>query len=477
MPDHDVMNLTSSRLHDRLRGYSESISRHPASLFIGTSFVFLVIFLYLLLRMDYPLVYDSEIYWHLADSFNSSGGFSFLNFSVQLRGYLFPALLFLVKWLAGVFGLDARLGFVICSALFFALFTMIILPWFFKIFLGWTPGLWQRFIPALLFFYFWRGYFIYPLTDFPALVFFMIGAAMLLRIFENQAGNPWSILVGAFFAAAVNIRPVYQIAVIFTAILFLLAGRRLGIWKLILCFLLFLFGFGLILVPQSLINQKYFDSSSPFVLAKYDADVSLYVNQLFMGLKYQKAFANVGETYPNDVVSYREPVFEILPRESTRQRSLPAYAGIVRQHPLDMAVLYFRHLFNGIDIFFPTPYVSDPRETLVGFSFLNYLVWFLVLYRVFRSRFERLSLMQFWGFVCVISPALVAIPTEVEVRFFLPMFVCVYGTAGYGIDYGSMFASLKNNRVQFLRVILLGFLWLMVCFTLSLGTRAQLVAG
>lgn len=440
--------------------------------------VFAAVLIYNVQRIHYPFEYDSLIYWQLADSFRADGDFSILNFAVQLRGYLFPLLLYIIKWQADIIGVDARLGFAFYSALFFTIFTMVIVPWSFREILRWNPGVLRKLILAVLVFYFWRGHFIYPLTDFPAFAAFLIGVALLARTLVNRAGLYWAIPIGFFIGVTINFRPAYLVSIPLIVLLATLAWYKKNMKDLAGWFFLFLAGCGLVLLPQHIINRTHFASSSPLVLAKFDGETNLYVDQLFMGLKYQKVFANVGDNYPPGLVSFRDPFYDKLPRDLkllTRERRLQDYLGIARHYPLDLMVSYLRHLFNGIDIFHPTPYVYDVFASHAFFSLVNYLIWFLFLYHVFRSDFTGMGHIKLVCVFILLSPVVLAIPTEVEVRFFLPLFILAYGVVSYRIDYQQLIVSAFRDRYYFLRMLFLGILWVLNCYSMSFGTIEKLV--
>ena len=155
--------------------------------------------------------YDSSLYWELASKFWPDGHFDFLAYDHPLRGYLFPLLLSALLRVAEHYPLmpvtlTRTLGAAVAAGLFGVV----------------GPGLWQaaqrtgpaapvplgrRLLFGALGFVFWRGYFHYPLTDFPALLALAGGLWAALR----ARALPGGLLAGALVAAAVNFRPVYAI--------------------------------------------------------------------------------------------------------------------------------------------------------------------------------------------------------------------------------------------------------------------------
>ena len=138
------------------------------------------------------LYYDAGGYWHYAGRFWSSGQFRFQSFDSILRGYLFPLLLSPLTRIASGWGVEPialtrAVGLGTAAALFGVV----------------APGLWQalsahparpvslgrRLVFGLLGFGFWRGYFNFPLTDFPALLLLLGGLWMLVRGGEPAAAG------------------------------------------------------------------------------------------------------------------------------------------------------------------------------------------------------------------------------------------------------------------------------------------------
>ena len=212
------------------------------------------------------LYYDAGGYWHYAGRFWSSGQFRFQSFDSILRGYLFPLLLSPLTRIASGWGVEPialtrAVGLGTAAALFGVV----------------APGLWQalsahparpvslgrRLVFGLLGFGFWRGYFNFPLTDFPALLLLLGGLWMLVR----SGAASLLLLAGLAVAAAANLRPVYLAALPLAAGLCLWphgSGAATGTasWARGLAFRV---GVGLVMAPQLLINQVHFAVNSLLV--------------------------------------------------------------------------------------------------------------------------------------------------------------------------------------------------------------------
>lgn len=441
------------------------------------SAVFVLMMVYALQRIGQPFVHDSLHYWNFADSFLEDGDFSITNYSNGLRGYLYPFMLLLIKSLGSGLGIGSRVFFFICSALYFSLFAIYLIPWAFQTIFRWRIHLWGRAVIALLLFIFWRGHFLYPLTDFPAFTAMLIGIAFLAHSLINKTAPALAFFIGFFISAALNIRPAYQLSLIVLIPFFFLLLYKLRIFKALQWTVYLLVGASLVLVPQLRINQTHFQVSSPWVLAHFVDEENLFVKQLFWGLSTQKYETNIGENYPSAAVVYEDPLFDALPVNLVRDKTVTGYSKIITRYPQDVAISYFRHFFNGIDIFFPTPYVKNIFVNHTLFSAVNYLIWFLAVLALFRTELARVDRVQLAGVLALLAPVILAIPLTVEVRFFLPVFILAYGTVAFAIDYPALAASVLANKWTVLRAAVLLILWLLVCFTLSAATVEHLVLG
>ena len=173
-------------------------------------------------------------------------------------------------------------------------------------------------------------------------------------------------------------------------------------------------------------------------------------------------------------VAFVDPLSAKLSQLGTKRKTLLNYFDVVRRHPLDVAVSYFRHTFNGLDIFYPTPYVKNIFVDHVFFSFINYLVWFLFFSYVIRLDLVTVSYVNLLGLSSLLAPIVLAVPAVVETRFFLPAYILAYGVISYGFDYRELLTNVSSNKWRLLSLFFLCITWVMICFTLSAGTIEQL---
>jgi hypothetical protein len=431
--------------------------------------------IYTIQRVSFPFHHDSLRYWELGSSFYANGQFSFVNFSDGLRGYFFPFLLSLIQRQEVLTGVDPRVLFAILSALLFTAFSMYLVPWFFSEVFRWRISIPGKAAFAALLFFFWRGHFLYPLADFPALAALLLGITILISVLRSGSWPGWFVVSGFFTAAAMNFRPVYQLSFLVVFLLLVIAYYRKNTGKLLLSIVLFISGCAVVLAPQWSINRTYFGVNSPLVIANYTGERSLYQAQLFWGLKAQKYETNIGENYPATTVVYDDPVAERWPAGEMKEKTIQNYLRIVKKYPLDMAVSYFRHAFNGLDIFFPTPYVRNIYAGHTLFSLLNYLIWFVFFIHVLRLDFSRVELTSLVAVSAILAPAILAIPAVVEIRFFLPLYILAYGVVSFRFRISELVSAISNDKLLLLRLLILAVLWIMISFTISAATVEQLV--
>jgi hypothetical protein len=454
---------------------TQSEENHHWATFLTAGGVGILMMIYTTQRAQLDFHHDSLYYWELGSSFIVDGQFSFTNFGDGLRGYLFPFLLFIVQRQASFLGMDAKLLFAVYSALFFTGFAMFPVHWFAERVYGWKAGIAARLAFAFLLFFFWRGHFLYPLTDFPSLAA-MLASIAFVAIGTGSGGRElWFFLAGMFAGAALNIRPIYQasVLVILVFLPFLLRGQ--AVRTVMILAAAFMLGCAIVLTPQLIINKIRHNSFSPLVLAQYIGDEGIYQVQLFWGLKTQKYETNIGDTYPWAGVIYSEPLVLDLPRQALRERTISNYLRIVLQNPLEISMIYFRHAFNGLDVFYSTPYVRNIFAEHVFFSLLNYTIWFVFFRHLLGFPFLEVRPLPLLGAAVLLLPVALAVPTVVEVRFFLPVYLLAYAVVCRGLPATELLGRCRENPWSVIREFILCAIWVLLCFTLSSGTIKNLV--
>ena len=419
------------------------------------------------------LRFDAAEYWELSLKFTQHGHFSLLAYDNSLRGYLGPLLLLPARLLCHYTGWPILTATKILGAGWAALLFGVAIPELWKQATGRSVAGGRWLVLLGLSFAFWRGYFNFPLTDMPALALLLLGLALASRHGWVAAGG-----AGLLLAAAVNMRPVYLVSV--PAFVWLLSrGSATGKWPRVAALVA---GAALVLAPQLLINRIHFKENTPLVLARLAGlhTGSLYLEKMNWGLEQQKYETTFGTDYPDKVMLFRDEAGSRLLREAGVPYFLTygAYASVLLRHPLTASGIMARHLFNGLDIQYPTPYVQRVYQLTWGLAWLNYTVWFGVLLVLARVRLRHWSLRHWLVLAALLAPCLVVLPMGMECRYLLPLqlLLCVaFGFAWPGRWNWNMFLKLKTGQ----RMALLGGYggFVALCFVISAAAQATLEHG
>jgi hypothetical protein len=391
--------------------------------------MFVAMLIVALLQGAKPFYYDSGVYWGLADSFVRDGHFSLLNFDSPLRGYLLPLVNDGLQEVSAAFSWNDSSSAKVFNALVFSLVTTVLAPAFAE--QTWPErrwGLGRRLLLATVVIVFWRGYLNFPLSDFPA-----IAAVLLALIGVGRTDRPgWMLVAGLAGAAAINMRPAYLL--LMPVLVSLVAygwwrqrGTDHPAWsRRGLCVALALLGFVVLSLPQSLSAHRHNDTWS-FVPG---AAAGLSSLQFTEGMRMQRYDTFVGTGQPSARMIFADPrAGEILDeREGGTIANARQYARVVVTHPAIMAGLFGRHVVNGLDARYPTPYIEQVDTggnrcmRLAGF-----LLVFLALVRVAWPRARRMMGTARWQYpVALLACGATSLASAVETRFLLPAYLLSY---------------------------------------------------
>lgn len=385
--------------------------------------------LYLFSTDYHNLYYDAEDYWQLGHRFVQHGRFGLLNYDDALRGYAYPLVNFLCLAVRKVLNWPAVAVVKLLNAALAGLLFGVVGPRLWQASTGAAqlPTLARRLAWAALGFAFWRDYFNFSLSDFPAVL--ALGAGLWL-VQRPRPRIGAALLAGAALALAVNIRPIYLASVLPALALLWVArpARPTGAMRLAAL----LVGAGLVLAPQFLINRRHFNASTPLVLSQSHTlgIYNLYLQKLKWGLLHEKYESSVGRELPTGQLLFLDAEgAAVLRAEGITEIDSPGqYLGLLARHPLPLAGIYARHLFAGLDISHPTPYLKrwNPSRAL---QLLNYALWFwaaLVALRRRPTAREALVL------AALLLPCLAVVPMSMEVRFLLPLHLLLLALVAFG---------------------------------------------
>ncbi len=400
--------------------------RGAALIALGIAFAgTLVIALLLGLKTFY---YDSGGYWALGTTYIRNGHFSLLNFESSLRGYLLPLIDHGLQGLAVTFRWNSSSFAKFFNVLSFALIGTVLGPRLAEItWPQWRWGIGRRLALMTLLLIFWKGYLPYPLSDFPAFTL-----ALLALVSIDRAESPgWMLLGGLSSAAAIDMRPSYLLLAPILVVLIVWAWLKGHYrespsvrWRM-LCGGLFLVGFFIISLPQSLSSHRYFHTWS-FVPG---SAAHLTTIQFDEGLHLQRYETYVGSNMSPRML-YEDPTGTKLLLEQKGQTvsSTSQYLGLVASHPLTMAGVFIRHIVNGLDQRYSTPYVSHlSTGSNRWLRLAGFLLIFLALLRVLWSTARRRLASARWRYPAALALCcLTSVPSAVETRYMLPIFLLSY---------------------------------------------------
>jgi hypothetical protein len=423
--------------------------------------------------------YDSAQYWQYGKTFESNGHFSLLAYSSEWRGYSMPLLSHVLQVVGSSLGLGDVTVVKIFGALLAATLGVVVVPRLAKrLFPGAAVTPTRVLVLNALIFLYWRDHFDFPLTDFPTLVLASLSVLALLR------ATPLGFLVaGLTFGLAMNMRPNYLPALlVLCAVAALLASRPRGLRRAALAVVVVFAGAVVATMPQMLINHDQRGTWSPF-LAKSHEELLI---SLYLGMHAQKYETYVGpaQNYPTPGVSYLDPAtIQLMKSEHISAVTAPdghlefpstgKYFRLVARHPFQMGASYVRHVFNGLDVRYPTPYIRNLKDTWIGLSLLEYTLLFLAFARLIVPRSRNvLGRVQWKGVVVLASTCASMVVIQAEPRYWLPLQLLVYMLACFGPAFRASFLGGAAGYRVGLAVSYVAFV--LVCLALSTATQAQL---
>lgn len=414
--------------------------------------MFLLLFIMVMWIDNEVFFYDASGYWNLGYSFwDADGDFSFLNYPVNIRGYVLPFILGLcMKSSVCLFG-DAYIIFRIFYCIIGIVMSTIVVPKLFHVEIGTKRWMTGSTINIIIFMFFWKDFIICPLSDLIALFMYCVVLLLLERLLVQKrvvAIILYSICTGALMYCAYNIRTVYLVPIILLIVFCVgkIVLRRE--WKRIFILVFMFIGAFLVSIPQISINKKNYNKETPMVItAGYGNQENLFVGQLQWGIsfpRYETYVGNVTE-YPAAGVKWVNSLGEKISTDE-EMTSISDYVKFVLKNPLEMAGIYFEHLVSGMTLFYNEAYIKDISINM--FVFLaNFLLWFIGLIGVLSNtvRISK-STVVLWCGACF--PALLALPGAVEPRFFLPVYLALYGYITFVLNVKDLCAYVKANMIK-----------------------------
>jgi hypothetical protein len=382
-----------------------------------------------LIRAPRIFYYDSGVYWNLGETFFVHGHFSLLNFNSPLRGYLFPLMDHELQDMALAFGWRYSTAAKLFNVLMFSLIVGALAPRLAEV--TWPEAhrwVGRRVALAAVLVFFWSGFLDFPLSDFPALAMSLLA---LVAIHRSES-RPWMLVAGLACGAAIDMRPSYLLLAPLLVALAVWAWfeqparvRSASMRRRALCLGLLLVGFALVSLPQSFATHRHFGSWS-FVPGTVSHLTAL---QLSEGLHLQRYETYVGTGHAPQMLYIDEAGTRLLAQQrGGAVTGTGQYLGLIVSHPATMLGLFVRHIFNGIDQRYTTPYVEHlDNGSHRWLRLTNLLVIFLGLLRVLWPAARRRLGPGRWRYLVALGLCcLSAVPSAVETRYLLPIYLLAY---------------------------------------------------
>jgi len=376
-----------------------------------------------------PFYYDSGGYWQLGSRFVRDGDFSLLNFDSPLRGYLLPLVDHGLQGIAVAVGWSSSTSARTFNALVLAAICGVLGPAVAE--LAWSGRRWgpgRRLALAAVFVVFWREYLSYPLSDFSALAFVLLAIVAAARPLTPTS----MLLAGVATAAAIDARPAYATLLVLVPALIawnLLVERRPrgrgALARAGGCLALLCIGFTVVSLPQALLTHRHFKSWS-FIPGSVAHLESL---QLSEGLRLQRyeTFVGIGH---GPQMNYLDPSgTKLLDRRPGAQvAGLGQYASLAAANPVTLGGVLVRHVVNGLDQRYSTPYVEHlDTGGQRWMRALGFLLVFLALLRLAWPAARRRLGRSRWRYpVALLLCCVTSVPSAMETRFLLPVYLLAY---------------------------------------------------
>lgn len=438
------------------------------------AFAFLTFLLLSTLLKTDAFYHDSATYWYSNATFFKNGSFNFTNYDVSYRGYFFPLFLMPAHALSKILGGYDFLLYNLFAAVGHSFFIVVILPLLIKETFYKEIKLYMiiAFYAMIMFFYY--GYIVFPLTDLWAIYFF----CSAILIVKTQKFGLWGVaFAGVILGLTCNTRPIYlclvPLFIIYTLLQNSSANRRVAV------FLILIFGVYLAWLPQVIINKANYNTYSPLIQTHLTFGDGLYFTQLNLGFIVEKYESDVSKPPDQQAVYYynRRALSIIEKEQLPPQKPFKDKSSIIElfaKYPVDFFRIYSSHIFNAMDIKYPECYTSDYYRSRLLFSLINYTVIFIGLVLLFVNYKTIFNAVFYdWKNILLLSmvllPVILTTPTQLEVRFFLPIHLALYAACCFGAYPHRTFFKERSN---YLSIILSYVIFVGFCFYISSQTVA-----
>jgi hypothetical protein len=384
-----------------------------------------------MLQSEKPFFTDSGSYWELGRTFTADGHFSLLNFSDQVKGYALPLINYGLQTLAVNLTWTASSMAKLFNVLIFALIGAVLGPALVTTVWPTQPswGLWRRLTLTALLIVFWSGFLNFPLSDFTGLAF-----ALLTLVAVARTDRPgWMLVAGAALGLTIDIRESYvpfapAIVAIVAWTWFDQRGTpHASAVHRALCACALVIGFAAVSLPQSLSAHRYHGTWSFIPGASVTEPLGTFYAS---GIAAQAYDTYVLEGQAAVEMKYVYPAGKRLLAEQPEGKitSTSQYIGLFVSHPLVMGDMLVRHVVNGLDPLYSTPYVENLHNAGRTWGRIaSFLLLFVALLRVLWPAARRLlGAARLRYLVALALCCVTTLPTQMERRYMLPVYLLIY---------------------------------------------------
>ncbi len=396
--------------------------------------------------------YDSDRYWQLGETFTVNGHFSLLNFDSAERGYALPLIDHGLQAIADNLTWSSSSAARLFNVLIFALVGAVLAPRLAEI--AWPRqrwGLMRRLTLVGILIVFWNGHLDFPLSDFPSLAMVLLALVAIAR--SDTPG--WMLLAGVAGGLAIDMRAAYILLgpILVVLVIWSWLDRRgaehAPIARRALCAGLLVLGFVAVSAPQSLSSHRHGFTWS-IVPGASSSVSSLYLTP---GMSHQRydTYVGIGQAGPQMYYEDQAGARLLEKQKGDKISGSVQYLGLIVSHPIAMVSLLARHVINGLDARYSTPYVEHLESGPGGWlPFAGFLLVFLALVRVLWPTARRRLGPAKWRYpVALLLCCATSVPTPVETRYLLPAYLCGYIlvlTPGWPSPIGPAGAGLRRFR-------------------------------
>ena len=414
----------------------ESIFSKSLSFLICTIIGLLFLIPYGLRGIEY--YYDVAGYLDLSYCFGerTANGLNFHEFPPSIRGYSMPLVILLVRKFSSLIGLGEhyRYVFALMGVIVVAAFVAYVFPNVLCIAKDDSKDEYLKKVTGscvvyLLIMIFWREFVFLPLTDLYAIICIMTGAVLLSG--RRNEFLRW-FLAGILLYFAYNLRCSYLLTTV--SIIIVAVIKSISRYKIkgLMCGVASIIGGGAAALPQVLINY----ANTGLISAKVNYNLTL---QILRGGILMSRYDTIvsGTEFPN--WGSVDPVGKHVLEEYGFLNNIPSmsdYFTMVIHRPIQIMTVYLRHLVNMLDYRFGEVFVKHYRPTNYSFSIINYMIWFvaivIIICLIKKERVNYWKIFEnhiYLGIIIVFD--CINLAAHMENRFFLPLYLIVYGCLGY----------------------------------------------